>query len=77
MGIVLLIVGIVILLAAIISPLSIIIGGVIGIAFIVVGTVIQIKKRRIKLETTVKSSYLISDNIISYGRHVIQWSESR
>ena len=48
MGIVLLIVGIVILLAAIISPLSIIIGGVIGIAFIVAGTVIQIKKSRIK-----------------------------
>ena len=49
MGIVLLIVGIVILLAAIISPLSIVIGGVIGGAFIVAGTVIQIKKSRIKV----------------------------
>ena len=34
MGIALLIVGILILLAAIISPLSIVIGGVAGIAFI-------------------------------------------
>lgn len=46
--IVLLIIGILILLAAIISPLSIVIGGAVGIAFIVAGTVIQIKKSRTK-----------------------------
>lgn len=46
--IVLLIIGILILLAAIISPLSIVIGGTVGIAFIVAGTVIQIKKSRTK-----------------------------
>ena len=48
MGIALLIVGKFILLAAIISPLSIVIGGVAGIAFIIAGTVILIKKSRTK-----------------------------
>lgn len=48
MGIILFIIGVLILLAAIISPLSIVIGGVVGIAFITAGTVILIKKSRTK-----------------------------
>lgn len=46
MGIILFIIGVLILLAAIISPLSIVIGGVVGIAFITAGAVILILIKR-------------------------------
>ena len=43
MGNVLLVLGIIILIAAIVSPLSIIIGGVIGVAMIVAGIILRRK----------------------------------
>lgn len=43
MGNILLVLGIIILIAAIVSPLSIIIGGVIGVAMIVAGIILRRK----------------------------------
>ena len=43
MGNVLLVLGIIILIAAIVSPLSIVIGGVVGIAMIIAGIVLRKK----------------------------------
>ena len=47
-GNVLLVLGIIILIAAIVSPLSIIIGGVIGIAMIIAGIVLRKKNTNSK-----------------------------
>lgn len=48
MGNVLLVLGIIILIAAIVSPLSIVIGGVIGVAMIVAGIILRKKNTNSK-----------------------------
>ena len=52
MGIALMIVGILILLVAIISPLNIIVGGIVGILIIAVGAVVQIKNSKTKQQNS-------------------------
>ena len=53
MGNVLLVLGIIILIAAIVSPLSIIIGGVIGAAMIIAGIILRKKNTNSKVLLTV------------------------